>query len=383
MGSTKYKVLLIEDDKVEQMAFKRLVEDENLPYDCTIAGSVSEANSILGTDKFDIAIVDYFLGDGTAFDIFDSIKDIPIIITTGVGDEEIAIRTMKSGASDYLVKDHERNYLKALPVRIENVVKHKKAEAKLKKYDRLKSELAVTVSHELRASLRIFKRIISDAMAGVQGPISAELRKNLEIADRTIGRLAKIISDFLDISKIETGKIQLRKTKVDMQQVVSEAIFLFSDVAADKKIKLLTTCPPDPTFTVYADHGLMRQIFMNLIDSAIKFSPMGGTIRIAVRDLGEEVQVNMQDVSIGIGGGDTSRVFNNFIQSDEYAGPGSDGTGLGVYVAKQLVEAQGGRIWAESTPGQGNIFCFTLPKYSEQISVNAVEPVGISQKSRD
>ena len=212
MGNAKYKVLLIEDDKVEQMAFKRLVEDENLPYDCTIAGSVSEANSILGTDKFDIAIVDYFLGDGTAFDIFDSIKDIPIIITTGVGDEEIAIRTMKAGASDYLVKDHERNYLKALPVRIENVVKHKKAEAKLKKYDRLKSELAVTVSHELRASLRIFKRIISDAMAGVLGPISAELRKNLEIADRTIGGLAKIIGDFIDISKIETGKIQLRKT---------------------------------------------------------------------------------------------------------------------------------------------------------------------------
>jgi len=383
MGNTKYKVLLIEDDKVEQMAFKRLVEDENLPYDCTIAGSVSEANSILGTDKFDIAIVDYFLGDGTAFDIFDSIKDIPIIITTGVGDEEIAIRTMKAGASDYLVKDHERNYLKALPVRIENVVKHKKAEAKLKKYDRLKSELAVTVSHELRASLRIFKGIISDAMAGVLGPISAELRKNLEIADRTIGRLAKIISDFLDISKIETGKIQLRRTKVDMQQVVSEAIFLFSDVAADKKIKLLTTCPPDPTFTVYADHGLMRQIFMNLIDSAIKFSLMGGTIRIVVRDLGEEVQVNIQDVSIGIGGGETSKVFNNFVQSDEYAGPGSDGTGLGVYVAKQLVEAQGGRIWAESTPGQGSIFCFTLPKYLEQINVNAVEPVGISQKSRD
>ncbi len=122
---------------------------------------------------------------------------------------------------------------------------------------------------------------------------------------------------------------------------------------------------------------------MNLIGSAIKFSPMGGTIRIAVRDLGKEVQVNIQDVSIGIGGGDTSRVFNNFVQSDEYAGPGSDGTGLGVYVAKQLVEAQGGRIWAESTPGQGSIFCFTLPKYSEQISVNAVEPVEISQKSRD
>lgn len=381
MDNARYKVLLIEDDKIDQTAFKQLVEDEKLPYDCTIAGSVSEANSILGADTFDIAIIDYVLGDGTAFDIFDSIKDIPFIIATGAGDEGVAVRAMKAGASDYLIKDHERNYLKVLPVSVENVVKGKETEEKLKTYDRLKNELAVTVSQELRTSLGIFKGIISDAMAGRLGVISAQLWKNLEIADKTIDKLAKIISDFLDISKIETGNVQLRKTKVDIQEVVSESIFLLTGLAEEKKIKLLAPFPCDPGFTVYADHGLVRQILVNLFDNTVKFSPMGSTIRITVRDLDDEVQINMQDTSDGIGSEDISKVFNNFIQSDKYAGPGSHGIGLGLYVAKQLIVAQGGRVWAESTPGQGSIFCLALPKYSGQINVDYMEPVEIVQKS--
>jgi len=278
MDNARYKVLLIEDDKIDQTAFKQLVEDEKLPYDCTIAGSVSEANSILGADTFDIAIIDYVLGDGTAFDIFDSIKDIPFIIATGAGDEGVAVRAMKAGASDYLIKDHERNYLKVLPISIENVVKSKKTEEKLKTYDRLKNELAVTASQELRTSLGIFKGIISDAMAGRLGVISAQPWKNLEIADKTIDKLAKIIGDFLDISKIETGNVQLRKTKVDIQEVVSESIFLLTSLAEEKKIKLLAPFPCDPSFTVYADHGLVRQILVNLFDNTVKFSPMGSTI---------------------------------------------------------------------------------------------------------
>lgn len=226
MDNARCKVLLIEDDKIDQEAFKRLVKDEKLPYDCTIAGSVAEANSILAAETFDIVIVDYILGDGTAFDLFDSIKDIPVIVTTGAGDEGVAVRAMKANVYDYLIKNNERNYLKVLPASVENVIKRKKTEEKLKTYDRLKNELAVTVSQELGTSLGIFKGIISNAIAGESGAISDQLRKNLEIADKTIDRLAKIISDFLDISKIETGNVKLRKTKVDVQEVVSESISL-------------------------------------------------------------------------------------------------------------------------------------------------------------
>ncbi len=125
MGNTRYKILLVEDDKLDQMAFKRLVEDTELPYDCTIAGSVSEAQSILGSERFDIVIADYALGDGTAFDILDWVKDTPLIFVTGAGDEEIALKAWKAGAYDYLIKDHERNYLKALPIMVENATECK------------------------------------------------------------------------------------------------------------------------------------------------------------------------------------------------------------------------------------------------------------------
>ena len=131
MENLRYKILLIEDNKLDQMAFKQLVEDKKLPYDYTIVGSVSEANNILSSERFGIVISDYSLGDGTAFDIFNLLKDTPIIVVTGAGTEEVAVKAMKAGACDYLIKDVERNYLKAVPITIENAVKHKQTEAKL------------------------------------------------------------------------------------------------------------------------------------------------------------------------------------------------------------------------------------------------------------
>ncbi len=132
MGNMRFRVLLIEDDKVDQMAFKRLVREKDLPYDYIIAGSVSEAKKILSLETFDIVITDYALGDGTAFDIFSSIINIPIVFITGAGDEETAVKAMKAGAYDYLIKDPERNYLKILSLTLENAIKRKKAEERLR-----------------------------------------------------------------------------------------------------------------------------------------------------------------------------------------------------------------------------------------------------------
>ena len=118
--------MLIEDNKLDQMAFERFVKDKKLPYDCTVAASVSQAQSILASEKFDIIVADYSLGDGTALDILDSVKDVPIIVVTGVGDEEVAIRAWRGGAYDYIIKDLERNYLKSIPKTIENAINCKK-----------------------------------------------------------------------------------------------------------------------------------------------------------------------------------------------------------------------------------------------------------------
>ncbi len=127
----KYRILLIDDNKLDRMAFTRFVENKKLPYDCTIAASVSEAETILGSEPFDIVVSDYSLADGTALNILDVVKDTPVIVITGTGDEEVVTNAWKAGAYDYLPKDLERNYLKAIPKAIENAIKHKNMEEAL------------------------------------------------------------------------------------------------------------------------------------------------------------------------------------------------------------------------------------------------------------
>lgn len=130
--SNEIKVLLIEDDEIDQLTFKRFIESEGYNYDVCYACSVKSAKEHLANDSFDVVIVDYSLGDGTAFDLLDCIYNIPVIFTTGVGDEETAVRAMKAGIYDYIIKDIDRNYIKLFPLAIENTLKVKKDKEKLK-----------------------------------------------------------------------------------------------------------------------------------------------------------------------------------------------------------------------------------------------------------
>lgn len=164
MGEMRHRILLIEDDRVDQMAFQRLIKEKGLPYDYAIAGSVSEAKKILQSEVYDVVITDYLLGDGTAFDIIDFTSGTPIIFVTGAGDEEIAVKAMKAGAYDYLIKDPDRNYLNVLSVTTENVIKRKKIEQLMevctaeliKTNEQLKKEIAERIEKEeqIKASLK-------------------------------------------------------------------------------------------------------------------------------------------------------------------------------------------------------------------------------------
>ena len=125
MEKTRYKLLLLEDDDIDRKALKRLLEKENLPYDCSETESVAEALQLLSSEKFDVIIADYNLADGTAYDILKTVNDTPVIVITGSGDEQVAITAWRAGAYDYLTKDLEQNYLQTVPITIENAIRHK------------------------------------------------------------------------------------------------------------------------------------------------------------------------------------------------------------------------------------------------------------------
>lgn len=208
MDGPRYKVLLIEDDKIAQMAFERFVRDENLPYDYTIAGSVSQANSILSANKFDIVIVDYLLGDGTAFDVFDSIKDTPIIFATGAGNEDLAVKAMKAGAYDYLIKDPVRKHLKVLPEVMKNAMTRKKVEEELKKYHDNLEQLVRQRTEQLAQEKELLSVTLSSMGDGVVA-VDAQKRimllneaaENLtgwkfeEVGGKAIREIFRIIND--------------------------------------------------------------------------------------------------------------------------------------------------------------------------------------------
>lgn len=140
------KVLLIEDDKIDQMAFDRFMKKEGVEYDYMIAGSVGEAKEILRKNDFDVVLTDYMLGDGTAFDIFEHVTHIPVIFITGAGNELIAVKAIKQGAYDYIIKDHERNYLSLLPIAINKAIDRKVAKEKLERAEKEKARLSWLLS---------------------------------------------------------------------------------------------------------------------------------------------------------------------------------------------------------------------------------------------
>jgi PAS domain S-box-containing protein len=128
----RYRILLVEDERLDQMVFRKFISDAGLSYDCTIVGSVAEAQDVLGRSApFDVVVSDYLLGDGTAFDVLDLVTDAPVILVTGAGGEETAVRAWKAGAYDYLVKDAHGDYLNTLTITVENAIEYKRTQKEL------------------------------------------------------------------------------------------------------------------------------------------------------------------------------------------------------------------------------------------------------------
>jgi len=145
----RIKILLVEDNKVDQMAFERFIKREKLPYDYAVSRSVAEAEAVLATERFDVLVIDYLLGDGTMFDLFGEAGEVPIVVITGNGSEHIAVKAMKAGATDYLIKDQEGKYLTVLPVTVENAIHLRKTEIELRQHRQHLEELVEERTFEL------------------------------------------------------------------------------------------------------------------------------------------------------------------------------------------------------------------------------------------
>ncbi len=234
--------------------------------------------------------------------------------------------------------------------------------------DRMKSEFVSMVSHELRTPLTSIKGFTELMLAGDAGPITEDQEEFLGIIKSNVDRLVALIEDLLDVSRIEAGEITLKPTSVDMNDVMCDVANSIKP-QLDRKAQSLVVDAPEALPAAWGDRDRATQILMNLVANAHKYAPNDSTITITAQAEANELQVSVTDNGPGISPGDQARLFDRFYRAGRSSGYRSGGTGLGLSIAHSLVEAQGGRIWVDSTLGEGSTFSFTLPLAPEAATV--------------
>ncbi|MHB8843442.1 MAG: sensor histidine kinase [Nitrospirota bacterium] len=236
------------------------------------------------------------------------------------------------------------------------------ANKKLKELDKLKSDFISVVSHELRTpltSIKAFTELI------LMKPVMSNEKRGrfLSIINNETDRLTRLISDILDLTKIEAGKFSWHVTQICLPEIIRTSVTNIQSLADNKSLGIRLIVP-DSLPRLYGDRDRLMQVITNILSNAIKFTPDGGTIKIEAfseSNPRQQLVVRIQDSGVGIPPKQLEAVFEKFRRSGDALTDGKEGTGLGLSISKQIVEHHGGRIWAESAPGRGSTFSFTLP----------------------
>jgi signal transduction histidine kinase len=236
--------------------------------------------------------------------------------------------------------------------------------AQLEVANQHKSDLLSTVSHELRTPLGAIKGYATALLRFGPRIRQAERREFLESIDRAADRLSALIEDLLLAQRLEAGKLPITPEPLNLAELAEEVVAELAPRATDHDFVCLL--PPDLPLAC-GDPRRVRQVLLNLLDNAVKYSPDGGEIRIAADARNGDLAVSVRDEGLGIPADHITRVFERFHRVETSITRSTRGTGLGLAICQGIVQAQGGRIWAESPgEGAGSTFCFTLPRWEDE-----------------
>jgi PAS domain S-box-containing protein len=230
--------------------------------------------------------------------------------------------------------------------------------AERREVERMKDEFVSIVSHELRTPLTSIRGSLGLLAAGKLGEVPEKGRRMLEIAVQNTDRLVRLINDILDIERIESGRVTMELRTVDAAELVHQAVEVMNPMAEKAGVRLFAWADRQP---MDADPDRILQVLTNLISNAVKFSPPGAEVSVTVERRGAELLFIVRDQGRGIPADRLEAVFERFQQVDSSDAREKGGTGLGLAICRSIVQQHGGRIWAESTPGAGSTFTFTLP----------------------
>ncbi|OGL39238.1 MAG: hypothetical protein A3C43_07765 [Candidatus Schekmanbacteria bacterium RIFCSPHIGHO2_02_FULL_38_11] len=230
----------------------------------------------------------------------------------------------------------------------------------IKKLERVRQDFVANVSHELRTPLTSIKGYAEALIDGAKDD-SVTLANFLETIKFNAEKMNKLISDLLELAKIESRDYQITKFQVTLKQIVDGCISAFREEMGKKKLSVDVSIQ-NGAENVFVDRNKIELVFNNLIDNAIKYTPESGKVSVNAKPSGNFIEISVKDDGIGIPSNETDRIFERFYRVDKARSRELGGTGLGLSIVKHIVEAHGGKIWVESELNKGSRFIFTLPR---------------------
>ncbi len=252
----------------------------------------------------------------------------------------------------------------------EQTRKYRAANERLKKLDETKDEFISMASHQLRTPLTSIKGYLSMVLEGDVGPLKPQQAELLKQSFMSSQRMVNLIADLLNLSRLNTGRFVIDASPTDLRVVVDQEIAQLHETASAKNITLRYTMPK--TFSmVLLDEGKIHQVVMNFMDNAIYYTPEGGTVEVSLTETPTAVEYRVKDTGIGVPRELQKHLFTKFYRADNARRMRPDGTGLGLYMAKKVVVAQGGSIIFESQEGKGSTFGFRFSKKQAPLATSA------------
>ena len=429
MSEEQFSILLIDDDEVDRLTVKRALKKANFSAFITeavngqeaiaklIQGNIqpqinrpasnylvdvsaseqnSEKNNYL--NNFDLILLDYLLPDIDGLNLLAALKKIdfnlPVIVLTGQGDEQIAVEMMKSGAADYLLKGKIEP--KTLSKAINNAIRINQAEQavklanqrlrasnelllsknlelerqqqqiklqniKLQESYNLKSDFLATMSHELRTPMNAIMGFSQLLLRQHTEPLSLQQQNLVERIFHNSNNLLNMINEMLDFSKIEAGKLELNPQRFDLKYLTRITVEELRSLAIEKQLSLVTDIQLEDNFIVQ-DANFVKRILINLLSNAIKFTE-SGQIMVQVKEIDKtKIAIAVSDTGVGVALEDQGKIFEAFRQADQSFTRQHSGTGLGLAITNSLIKMMGGKISLDSTLGQGSTFTVEIPR---------------------
>lgn len=320
-----------------------------------------------------VVLLDLNLPDSRGPDTFRKVlekaPDVPVVILSGQEDEALAMKAIHQGVQDYLVKADitSRNLERAMRYAVERQALLRSLEISRQQQIEFKNKFLSHVSHELRTPLTCIHQYASLLFDGISGTVTPEQRDHLQIILKSANQLHAMIRDLLEATRAESGKLRIEPRCLALVELARQAVDMVRPAAAEKQL----TIEMDAELSlplVHADPDRVLEVLINLLDNAIKFTDRG-SIRVKLSTQAtdpEFVYISVTDTGHGISPDALPLVFERLYQDADAADSSRSGLGLGLFIARELVNLHSGRIWAVSQPGEGSTFTFSLPIYSLQ-----------------